>query len=81
MKKLIILPLLLALSQAAAYFEFDLDNNDAVILQGKPLNISVGDEIRLVMDENPTDGYRWSISSSMDISKYFNVTLDEFRSY
>lgn len=81
MKKLIILPLLLALSQAAAYFEFDLDNNDAVILQGKPLNISVGDEIRLVMDENPTDGYRWSISSSMDISKYFNVTLDEFRPY
>ena len=81
MKKLIILPLLLALSQAAAYFEFDLDNNDAVILQGKPLNISIGDDIRLVMDENPTDGYRWSISSSMDISKYFNVTLDEFRPY
>jgi predicted secreted protein len=64
MKKLLIcnsFSLFIVLTQAV-FYEFDLDNSESIILQGKVFELALGDELRLVMDENPTDGYNWSFT-------------------
>jgi Chagasin family peptidase inhibitor I42 len=71
--------LLLALTSNATsmdYFEYDLDDPNSLCYQG-PLKLKIGDEVRFVVDENPTTGYTWQLAPDDG----YEVTLSEYRPY
>lgn len=43
-------------------FDFDLDDANSAVFDG-PVKVHVGDTIRLVVDENPSTGYRWDYNT------------------
>lgn len=56
----LILATLLIATTSATLYEFDLNNADhQVILSSGPLSLIVGDQVKLVVNENPTTGYKW----------------------
>lgn len=61
---LILICATLVLAVSSKLVELDLNNAKHVeMIKGGPLKLEVGDEVRMVVSENPTTGYIWMYQS------------------
>ena len=64
-------------------FDFDMTNPPATLSEG-PLRLELGDSVRLVLDENPSTGYKWIYHDHVERGiaaeeAVYSVELDESR--